>query len=124
MSSTHSARLERWLGVDNVEQISSAMRGWYGPPIPVGNVPGRVFATGDGDFCGPIRGGYVTSAFEYTLNRLIQARSRMARKHSSQLNVGFASLSDLISEATVGGKRQDFMYANTGVTCVANVSNN
>lgn len=122
--STHSARLERWLGSEQVENISSTMKGWYGPPIPVGNVPGRVYATGDGDFCGPIKGGYVASAFEFTLSRLQQARRRMVQRHGSQLNTGFASLSDLISEATTGGKRQDFMFAKTGVTGVANIANN
>jgi len=36
---------------------------------------------------------------------------------------GFTSLSDLIYEATVGGKKQDYMFSKTGVTGVANVSN-
>ena len=54
---THSDRLERWLGADQVARVSAAMRGWYGPPIAVHGVPGAVFATRDGDFIGEIRAG-------------------------------------------------------------------
>jgi hypothetical protein len=36
---------------------------------------------------------------------------------------GFTSLSDLIYEGTVGGKKQDFMFSKAGVTGVATVAN-
>ena len=32
---THTARLERWLGAEQVETMSRSMRDWYGPPIAV-----------------------------------------------------------------------------------------
>lgn len=35
---------------------------------------------------------------------------------------GFSSLSDLINEATTGGKAQDLLYSKTGITGVANSS--
>ena len=124
MRSTHSSKLERWLGTEQVESISKSMRGWYGPPIPVANVPGGVFACGDGDFCGPIRGGQLVTMYEYARSKILKAARKWAHNQRSTLNTGFASLSDLISEATTGGKRQDFMFAKTGVTGVANVANN
>lgn len=124
MASTHSSKLERWLGTENVEQISRSMRGWYGPPIPVGNVPGRIFATGDGDFCGPIKGGQVATMVEYVSAKIRKGLRKWERNQRTTLNAGFASLSDLISEATTGGKRQDIMFAKAGVTGVANVANN
>lgn len=76
--STHEQRLERWLGADMVGKISAAMAD-FPAPVPVGNVPGRVYAC-RGDFIGGIEGG------------------------------GFASLSDLISEVTVAGKKQTFFF--------------
>jgi hypothetical protein len=53
--STHAARLERWLGADQVTALSAAMRDFYWH-IPIGNVPGKVYAY-KGDFFGAIRGG-------------------------------------------------------------------
>jgi len=124
MASTHSSKLERWLGKEQTEQLSQKMRGWYGPPIPVANVPGGVFATGDGDFCGPIRGGQFGTLYEYTCGKIKSAFRRWHKKQQTTLYTGFSSLSDLISEATTGGKRQDFIIAKAGVTGVANIGNN
>ena len=53
-------------------------------PIPIANIPGDLFAY-DGEIYGAIKGG-----------------------------TGFSSLSDLISEATTGGKRQDIAFYKTG----------
>lgn len=124
MASTHSSKLERWLGTENVEKISQSMRGWYGSPIPIGNVPGRIFATSDGDFCGPIKGGQVSTMVEYASEKIRKACRKWAHNQRSTLNTGFASLSDLINEATTGGKRQSFMFSKTGATGVANTGNN
>lgn len=124
-TSTHSSKLERWLGKQQVEQISSSMRGFHGPkPIPIANIPGRVFATNDGDFCGPIKGGYISSLFEYSLHRYIKAFKKVSKEWAKgKMYTGFSSLSDLISEATTGGKRRQLMFAKTGVTGVANKAN-
>jgi hypothetical protein len=122
--STHSGRLERWLGTETVEGLSKAMRGWYGPPIGVGNVPGVVYAHGDGDFSGPINGGGVLSFADFVLTRARRAVKLINRnrRRSMILNAGFASLSDLISEATVGGKRREFPFQKVGPTGVASVT--
>lgn len=115
MGAVHAQRLERWLGGPEViEEISRQMEHWYGPPIPVGNVPGRVYATRGGDFVGAIRGGYFAS-----LGDLLVERARRAlRKQSNTLHTGFASLSDLISEATTGGKRQAPFFNKVGTLAV------
>jgi hypothetical protein len=41
---THAGQLERWLGRETVEQLSASMRDWYGPPVALAGVPGKVFA--------------------------------------------------------------------------------
>lgn len=111
--STHAQRLERWLGADLAEGIARQTRGWHGPPIPLAGVPGLVYATGGGDFVGPIRGGYLASLADYARDRTRMALRRWSQRQGSRLYTGFASLSDLISEATVGGKAQDIYYQKT-----------
>lgn len=124
MRNTHSQRLENWLGAEQVEQYSRMMRGWYGPPIAISNVPGHVYACGDGDFVGAIRGGYFGNLTDFAVGR---ARSALRRaiNRPGQLNAGFTSLSDLISEATAGGKSQQLLFqkAITTATTVGNASN-
>lgn len=110
---THSGRLERWLGTDEVERLSASMRGWYGPPIALAGVPGSVYATGDGDFVGPIRGGGLANLADFVEQRLRAARRRWLRKQRVTANAGFASLSDLIAEATAGKSRY-FQFQKAG----------
>lgn len=114
MKSTHSQQLERWLGAELVEHYSQTMRGWYGPPIAIANVPGHVYACGDGDFCGPIKGGYYATLLDFAAGRVNSAMRRLRQR--SQLNAGFTSLSDLISEATSGGKAQELIFSKAPTT--------
>jgi hypothetical protein len=109
----NASRLERWLGAEQAEGIARNTKGWYGPPIPLAGVPGRVFVTGDGDYVGKIHGGRFACLADYAAERYKLAARRAARRVI--LNTGFASLSDLISEATTGGKRQQLAYQKTGV---------
>ena len=115
MNSTHSHRLERWLGSELAEGIAWKTHGWYGPPIPLAGVPGRVFVTGAGDYVGPIKGGYFASLADYGADRYKRVMREWSRRQQYQFNTGFASLSDLITEATTGGKSQWLMYQKTGV---------
>lgn len=103
---THGARLERWLGKEQVWQMSDAMRNWYGPPIAVAGVPGNVWALPGGDFGGIIKSGQFISAMDYGLMRLKAGLQRMGQRNRQQCNAGFASLSDLIAEATSGKRRE------------------
>ena len=126
--SAHSDRLERWLGAAEVERISTAMRGaepgwrWYGPPIGVGSTPGKVYATSDGDFVGPVRAGGLCSLLDYQVHRVTRAYKRWERRQPAVANAGFASLSDLIAEAT-GGKSRNFSFQKVGTTGVVNATN-
>lgn len=123
--STPSDRLERWLGADIVNNLSREMAGWYGPPIAVHGVPGRVFIGRDGDFVGDCRDGFSATALDYAVD-LAKRLKRGARVASSsrraKLNAGFTSLSDLIAEATAG-KRREFLFQKSGATGVTAFSN-
>jgi hypothetical protein len=116
---THAQKLERWIGAEQLAGISAGMRGWYGPPIAIAGVPGRVYACGDGDFCGPIKGGYFSNMLDYRLHRIKRALRNNSIRSSYTLNAGFSSLSDLISEATTGGKKQTLPYIKVGVAAPA-----
>lgn len=119
MNSVHASRLERWLGAETAEGIARNTRGWYGPPIPIAGIPGRVLVGGDGDFVGRIRGGRFASLADLAAERYQRIMWSWTRRQARTLNTGFASLSDLILEATTGGKRQQLSYLKTGVAAPA-----
>ncbi len=104
MHSIHSGRLERWLGVETVEALSQQMRGWYGPPIHLLDVPGSVRVGGDGDFVGQFDRGFFASARD-AVQELVRRAARATRFHPAVLPAGFASISDALAELS-GGKRQ------------------
>ena len=94
------------------------MRNWYGPPVPVAGVPGRVYACAGGDFCGPIRGGYFGNLLEFSASR-VRNFLRASARPQYQLNAGFASLQALIDDVKYGGLGQKFNFYKTGVTQIA-----
>lgn len=112
---THSDRLERFLGAARVAEISKQMRGWYGPPIALANVPGTVWACGDGDFRGRIAAGQMSPLADYVEQRLKRIVRTASNRQLRTMNAGFSSLSDLISEATAGGKKRQFIFNKVGV---------
>ena len=123
--SPHSQRLERWLGHELIEKVSRDMATWYGPPIAVHGIPGNVRVCGGGDFIGNIREGFECSALdraEDLVRRLKRGVRAATRARQTQFNAGFASLSDLISEATTGAKRREFPFLKNGPTGVVNVT--
>lgn len=111
--SPSSQRIERWLGSELANGISNQAKGWHGPPIPVLNIPGRIYITGEGDYVGAIQGGFYASLFDYVYQKIRAAEKRWQKNQRNCLNTGFSSLSDLISEATTGGKGQDIYYQKT-----------
>lgn len=123
MRATHSQRIEKWLGTEIVEAISRSMRDWYGPPIAIANVPGIVYAAKGGDFVGPIRGGYHATLWDFIEQRARRILRNTSRLQAGKLNAGFTSLSDLISEATAGGKSQLLSFVIAGAAGVAARSN-
>lgn len=119
----HAQRLERWLGKEMVDNISASMKNWYGPPIGIANVPGRIYATKGGDFVGALKGGYYYNLYDYAEHKIKRILRNVSKKQYSTLGTGFASLSDLISEATTGGKAQNLMFVKAGATGVVGRSN-
>jgi hypothetical protein len=112
---THSGKLDRWLGPGQTEHYSAMFKDWYGPPVALAGVPGAVYVTGGGEFVGPIRGGGFGNLLDWMRER--EARIiRNWRLRSSCTLHGFASLSDLISEATTGGKSQMLSYSKAPTT--------
>lgn len=125
---THSDRLERWLGADKVAQLSHAMNNpqakWYGKPIAVHGVPGRVYATKDGDFVGAIDAGYELSAVERAdelLRRFVkQQRLKVAvRKRQS----GAITTFDGALAAYFGGGNRTFSFLKSGTAGVGSCTN-
>lgn len=118
MFHTHSQKLERWLGADQVEKISQSMLNWYGPPIAIGNTEGFVYAMKGGNFCGAIKGGGFASLSDFADQRVKRILRNASKQQLYKLNAGFSSLSDLISEATTGGKSQMLPFTKAGVAGV------
>ena len=127
MRPIHSGKLERFLGTEKVEEISRNMRGWYGPPIAVAGVPGNVWAQRDGDFAGRLNCGSFLTGLDFAVDRLRRYVKRVARhavrRQFAQLNAGFASISDMISEATAGSKMRRFDFMKIGATGVVGGTN-
>lgn len=119
MLATHSADLERWLGRDVVESLSERMRDWYGPPIAVAGVPGKVYVTKGGDFRGTIKAGRFASIADRA--ETVWRRVMRAARHGSP-STGFASFADLIAERTAG-KSYQFSFQKVGTTGVVAASN-
>lgn len=125
---THSDRLERWLGTEQVARVTEGMRDWYGPPIALSGVPGRVFAAKGGDFIGHVDAGQFGSAtdrLEDALRRALRnGRRRYAQWAVRQLvtaNAFPASLSDLIA-ASGNGKTRRIAWQKVGPTGVIGVT--
>lgn len=124
--SVNSSRLERWLGRSELERISESMKDWYGPPIALHGVPGKVYAHKGGDFRGELRAGWEASKIDKAqdyLRRLDRAIRRASKASALKLSAGFTSLSDLISEATVANKRYEFNWSKVGTTGVVGATN-
>lgn len=115
--STHAQKLERWIGAECVQQMSDSHRLYRGEPIPVANVPGYVYVTEGGDFCGPIKGGAFASFADFAYERSKRILRNTARRTMDRARrerfTGISSLSDLISEYTAG-KGQDFGFFKNG----------
>lgn len=108
---THSGQLERWLGTDQVEQFSRAMRGWYGPPIALAGVPGNVHACGDGDFTGRIVGGAEASlrCFAREFGRRLR---RATSRHGMVQSGGFGTFADILISGK-NGRRETINFVKT-----------
>lgn len=113
---TPESRVERWLGPECANNISNSFRDWCGPPVGLMGVPGGVAVGRGGEFVGPIKGGQFGNLVDFSEQRVKRIMRNFTKSQLSRLNMGFASLSDLISEATTGGKGQDLIFSKAGST--------
>lgn len=109
--------MDRWLGSDLAERIALQTRD-FPHPIAVAGVPGRVWAY-RGDYVGIIKAGQFASFADFTRDRVRSALRRAARRQHATMHTGFSSLSDLIAEATTGGKKQVLSFMKNGVAAPA-----
>jgi hypothetical protein len=110
--STHSERIERFLGPDQVARLRHAMmhgggpgKPWYWKPIYLADVPGNVWIGADGDFHGslPTFVGCVASGLETLTERARRIWRETGRQaHQPMAAVGFASISDALARASQG----------------------
>jgi len=130
MKSTHSNKLERWLGADVVESISKHYGKFY-YPIALHGVPGNVHVMPGGGFTGEIKAGsYFTkedgaaavfkkleaiAEQKASKNRAMATMLEMIRAGDKRMaSVGaFASIDAVVAAAT-GGKAQTLMFMKTG----------
>ena len=113
MRPIHASRIERWLGAEKVKHLQDCMRGWYGRPICLVDVPGSVWITADGDFIGTFSRGSFMSALD-AMERFWQ---ELGRPQFGYANAGFSSISDALSRASQGysQRRQINKVGPTGV---------
>lgn len=135
---THSDKLERWLGKEQVEAISKSMEKFYWP-VPVHGVPGAVFAMPGGDFTGEIKTSGDKETRYADVMRKLKARAEAKIKHAKAFgamidmiragdkrmySVGaFASI-DAVVAAVTGGKGQALNFAKTGAASNAIANSN
>ena len=118
--STHSSRLERWLGKDRINEISGHMTGppqWYGPPIHLLDCPGSVRVGKDGDFIGPFERGVFMSG----LDALEAAIKRALKMPKYGFHTGFTSISDALARGS-GGFSRALPFVKNGPTGVVAVT--
>lgn len=120
---THASKLERWLGADEVERLSTLMKDWYGPPIPVAGVPGYVYVGGGGDFRGRIETGLEATAkgvFRDYARRFMRA-VRVAAG-GSVVGSGFANSDEIYAALTQTKQYKRLKWQKGGFTGVAAVT--
>lgn len=114
-------RIERWLGADKVLHLQDCMRGWYGSPINLVDVPGSVWITRDGDFVGNFDRGFFASAYDAFHDHLKRNWRELSRPQYGMAYAGFASISDSLQRASQGYS-QRLAFNKAGPTGVVGVT--
>lgn len=124
--SVNASQLERWLGREQLENISRNMRDWYGPPIALTGVPGAVYAHKGGDFRGVLRAGHAASLEDHLAEgvaRLRRAWRRAPKRQQLVMGAGFTGLADLVSESEHGKEKVfSFVKGSSGGTAARSMS--
>ena len=131
MKSTHSDKLERYLGKEQVEELSARFKDFY-YPVAVHGVPGNVYVMPGGDFTGDIKAGSYFNKHDGAAAVLKKIKAEAERKFKQNKALGtlidmirgedknlaaagaFASI-DAVIAAYTGGKGQHMQFFKTGV---------
>jgi hypothetical protein len=113
----HAGQVERWLGAEKIKHLQDCMKGWYGRPICLLDVPGSLWITADGDFVGHINGGLFGSALDFFEDRLRRLWIEAGRPQYGTANMAFSSISDALARAS-GGFSQRRPFNKVGPTGV------
>ena len=97
MQPVNMQRVERWLGPDKVLHLQDCMRGWYGSPINICDVPGSLWIDKNGEFLGTFDRGFFASAYDSFEDHLKRSWAALSRPQYGFAGVGFASISDALS---------------------------
>lgn len=113
-------RVVRWLGADKVAHLQDCMRGWYGSPINICDVPGSLWIDRDGEFLGNFNRGFFASAYDSFHDHLKRNWRVLSTPQFGYAGVGFASISDALLRASSGySQRRPFnKIGPTGVVGV------
>lgn len=116
----HAQRVETWLGREKIAHLQACMKGWYGRPICLLDVPGSLWITADGDFVGYVNGGGFGSVYDWVEDRFRRLWVAAGRPRYGFAPAGFASISDALSRASQGysQRRQFTKVGPTGVVSV------
>lgn len=113
-------RVERWLGVEKAEHLRQSMRGWYGRPICIRDMPGSVWVDKHGDFVGKFNHGAFGSALDNLESYLKRLWRESGKFQHGLAAAGFADIGDALSRASQGfsQRRQFNKIGPTGVVGV------
>ncbi len=114
-------RVERWLGVAKMQHLQDCMRGWYGSPINLVDVPGSVWITRDGDFVGRLNHGFFASAYDYFADYLRRNWYELSKPQYGMAYAGFTSISDALARASAGNSQRR-VFSKVGPTGVVGVT--
>lgn len=120
LNPAQASTVERWLGAEKIRHLQNCMKGWYGRPICLLDVPGSLWITADGDFVGHVNGGYFGSAMDYFEAKIRRYVKELSKPQYGYCNAGFASISDALARASQGfSQRRPFNKVGpTGVVGV------
>ena len=118
----NTQRLERWLGAEKIAHLQQSMRGWYGRPIYLIDVPGNVWIDADGQFTGDFKHGFFACALDSLEDYIRRFWHEAGRPQYGQFAVGFASISDALARASQGNSQRR-NFNKVGAAGVIGVTN-
>jgi hypothetical protein len=121
LKDVNMSRLERYISSEKIDTLRQNMKGWYGRPIYLADIPGRVYIDKHGNFVGKLSNGYFASFLDYVEDYV---KGIEIRPQYGTVNAGFASISDALSRASQGfSQRRNFTKITAGTALAVSNSN-